>query len=185
MAMGRNRCCHRPKVEVSRTFQPFRGCGSGGTQIPFSAKRHAQLWPRLGRHPQGKYLTALTSVNAHRSQLLILEIDLEGSEFATLVSIIADSQDRPLPFGQLLLEVHIGWSEGMDRPAIQMKRHHNRIKFKSRYDHGGPFQPVVRQTRAGGTSAVLLRGQHDGCEYAARGASSRLRESGKLTVRRG
>ncbi|KAJ7888827.1 methyltransferase domain-containing protein [Mycena leptocephala] len=43
----------------------------------------------------------------------ILKIDLEGSEFATLVSIIADSQEKPLPFGQLLLEVHIGWSEDM------------------------------------------------------------------------
>ncbi|KAJ6512731.1 hypothetical protein C8R45DRAFT_920534 [Mycena sanguinolenta] len=41
-----------------------------------------------------------------------LEMDLEGPEFATLVSIIADSQDEPLPFGQLLLEVHVGWSEG-------------------------------------------------------------------------
>ncbi|KAJ7158416.1 methyltransferase domain-containing protein [Mycena filopes] len=43
----------------------------------------------------------------------ILKIDLEGGEFATLVSIIADTQDEPLPFGQLLLEVHIGWSDDM------------------------------------------------------------------------
>ncbi|KAJ7148937.1 methyltransferase domain-containing protein [Mycena crocata] len=43
----------------------------------------------------------------------ILKIDLEGSEFATLVSIIADNQEKPLPFGQLLLEVHIGWSQDM------------------------------------------------------------------------
>jgi hypothetical protein len=28
------------------------------------------------------------------------------------VSLIADTRGRPLPFGQLLLEVHIGWSEG-------------------------------------------------------------------------
>ncbi|KAJ7081833.1 methyltransferase domain-containing protein [Mycena belliarum] len=43
----------------------------------------------------------------------ILKIDLEGAEFSTLVSIIADSREKPLPFGQLLLEVHIGWSEDM------------------------------------------------------------------------
>ncbi|KAJ7472759.1 methyltransferase domain-containing protein [Mycena latifolia] len=43
----------------------------------------------------------------------ILKIDLEGSEFATLVSMIADAREKPLPFGQLLLEVHIGWSEDM------------------------------------------------------------------------
>ncbi|KAJ7249215.1 hypothetical protein B0H12DRAFT_1122357 [Mycena haematopus] len=43
----------------------------------------------------------------------ILKMDLEGSEFATLVSMIADSQDEPLPFGQLLLEVHVGWSQDM------------------------------------------------------------------------
>ncbi|KAJ6620092.1 hypothetical protein B0H10DRAFT_1946382 [Mycena sp. CBHHK59/15] len=38
-------------------------------------------------------------------------IDLEGTEFTTLVSIITDSQENPLPFGQLLLEVHIRWSD--------------------------------------------------------------------------
>ncbi|KAJ7471425.1 methyltransferase domain-containing protein [Mycena galericulata] len=43
----------------------------------------------------------------------ILKIDLEGSEFATLVSIIADTQGKPLPFGQLLLDIHIGWSDDM------------------------------------------------------------------------
>ncbi|KAJ7683723.1 methyltransferase domain-containing protein [Mycena rosella] len=43
----------------------------------------------------------------------ILKVDLEGAEFATLVSIIADAREKPLPFGQLLLEVHIGWSEEM------------------------------------------------------------------------
>ncbi|KAJ6610747.1 hypothetical protein B0H10DRAFT_1811137, partial [Mycena sp. CBHHK59/15] len=40
-------------------------------------------------------------------------IDLEGTEFTTLVSIITDSQENPLPFGQLLLEVHIRWSDDM------------------------------------------------------------------------
>ncbi|KAF7374399.1 Methyltranfer-dom domain-containing protein [Mycena sanguinolenta] len=44
----------------------------------------------------------------------ILKMDLEGSEFATLVSMIADSQDDALPFGQLLLEVHVGWSQDMN-----------------------------------------------------------------------
>ncbi|KAF8176715.1 hypothetical protein K438DRAFT_1681961 [Mycena galopus ATCC 62051] len=43
----------------------------------------------------------------------ILKMDLEGSEFATLVSMIADSQEEPLPFGQLLLTVHVGWSQDM------------------------------------------------------------------------
>ncbi|KAF7294001.1 Methyltranfer-dom domain-containing protein [Mycena kentingensis (nom. inval.)] len=43
----------------------------------------------------------------------ILKVDLEGDEFATMASIIADSGSAPLPFGQLLLEVHIGWSDDM------------------------------------------------------------------------
>ncbi|KAJ7757718.1 methyltransferase domain-containing protein [Mycena maculata] len=43
----------------------------------------------------------------------ILKVDLEGSEFATLVSIIADSEGEPLPFGQLLVKVHIGRSPDM------------------------------------------------------------------------
>ncbi|KAJ7067266.1 methyltransferase domain-containing protein [Mycena amicta] len=43
----------------------------------------------------------------------ILKIDLEGGEFETLSSIIADNGDagKPLPFGQLLVEMHVGWSE--------------------------------------------------------------------------
>ncbi|KAK7006155.1 Methyltranfer-dom domain-containing protein [Favolaschia claudopus] len=60
----------------------------------------------------------------------ILKIDLEGSEFATLVSIIADTQDKPLPFGQLLLEVHIGWSEDMTTVG-------HFEKWFSRLEHAG------------------------------------------------
>ncbi|KAF7312626.1 Methyltranfer-dom domain-containing protein [Mycena indigotica] len=43
----------------------------------------------------------------------ILRIDLEGGEFPVLTSMIADNGDKPLPFGQLLLEFHVGWSEDM------------------------------------------------------------------------
>ncbi|KAJ7503828.1 methyltransferase domain-containing protein [Mycena galericulata] len=37
----------------------------------------------------------------------ILKIDIEGSEFAALAAILAAFEGRPLPFGQLQLEVHI------------------------------------------------------------------------------
>ncbi|KAJ6561885.1 hypothetical protein B0H19DRAFT_1259524 [Mycena capillaripes] len=56
----------------------------------------------------------------------ILKIDLEGSEFATFVSIITDNQENPLPFSQLLLEVHIGWSEGT-LVFVAIKNHPDRI----------------------------------------------------------
>ncbi|KAJ7268194.1 methyltransferase domain-containing protein [Mycena haematopus] len=43
----------------------------------------------------------------------ILKLDLGGAEFATLLSIIAENQDEPLPFGQLILTVSIGLSHQM------------------------------------------------------------------------
>ncbi|KAJ7818681.1 hypothetical protein B0H14DRAFT_2373013, partial [Mycena olivaceomarginata] len=44
----------------------------------------------------------------------VLKVDLKGSEFATLLAIIADhTQELPLPFGQLILTVNIGASEDM------------------------------------------------------------------------
>ncbi|KAJ7222969.1 hypothetical protein C8J57DRAFT_1008832, partial [Mycena rebaudengoi] len=43
----------------------------------------------------------------------IVKVDLEGGEFETLLAIIEDSQGNALPFGQLLLEAHVGWSDEM------------------------------------------------------------------------
>jgi hypothetical protein len=45
------------------------------------------------------------------SQLLYSQVELKGSEFATLLAIIADNHDEPLPFGQLAIKVHIGLSD--------------------------------------------------------------------------
>jgi len=38
----------------------------------------------------------------------ILKLDIEGSEFDVLDSIFKEYKGRPLPFGQLQLEVHVG-----------------------------------------------------------------------------
>ncbi|KAJ7607687.1 methyltransferase domain-containing protein [Roridomyces roridus] len=40
----------------------------------------------------------------------ILKIDIEGSEFEALKSVIESFKGQPLPFGQLQIELHIGWS---------------------------------------------------------------------------
>jgi hypothetical protein len=51
------------------------------------------------------------------------QVDLKGSEFATLLAIIADhTHELPLPFGQLILTVNIGASEGrMMFTVLQLK----------------------------------------------------------------
>ncbi|KAJ7880849.1 hypothetical protein B0H13DRAFT_1580990, partial [Mycena leptocephala] len=43
----------------------------------------------------------------------ILKVELKGSEFATLLAIIADKHDEPLPFGQLAIKGRIGLSDHM------------------------------------------------------------------------
>ncbi|KAJ7816176.1 hypothetical protein B0H13DRAFT_2351202 [Mycena leptocephala] len=43
----------------------------------------------------------------------ILKVELKGSEFATLLAIIAEYGDGPLPFGQLLIKVQTGLSDDM------------------------------------------------------------------------
>ncbi|KAK7038380.1 Methyltranfer-dom domain-containing protein [Favolaschia claudopus] len=43
----------------------------------------------------------------------VVQMDLAGAEFATLLSIIDDYQDEPLPFGQLVLTVNVGVSDDM------------------------------------------------------------------------
>ncbi|KAJ6462463.1 methyltransferase domain-containing protein [Mycena sanguinolenta] len=43
----------------------------------------------------------------------ILKVDLGGAEFATLLSIIRENQDEPLPFGQLIITINIGLSDDM------------------------------------------------------------------------
>ncbi|KAF7341171.1 Methyltranfer-dom domain-containing protein [Mycena venus] len=45
----------------------------------------------------------------------ILKIDLKGAEFATLLAIIADNQDEPLPFGQLIVTVQTGLTDDMKK----------------------------------------------------------------------
>ncbi|KAJ7260910.1 methyltransferase domain-containing protein [Mycena haematopus] len=39
----------------------------------------------------------------------IWKIDIEGSEFSALTAIIESFKERPLPFGQMQIEIHIGY----------------------------------------------------------------------------
>lgn len=57
----------------------------------------------MSEHPSG------------HSHIDILNIDIEGWEFQTLISMIdfASGTGSPLPFGQLLLEIH-AWNQRFD-----------------------------------------------------------------------
>ncbi|KAF7341182.1 hypothetical protein MVEN_01853200 [Mycena venus] len=74
----------------------------------------------------------------------ILKLDLEGSEFATLLAIIAENQGEPLPF----------WSTYSDSSDRVIRR----------YENGGTVPRLVHPARVRGPPTVLLRSQHDGCE---------------------
>ncbi|KAJ7907427.1 hypothetical protein B0H13DRAFT_2502089 [Mycena leptocephala] len=47
----------------------------------------------------------------------ILKVELRGSGFATFLAIIEENQGEPLPFGQLLIKVHVGLSGDMMKVA--------------------------------------------------------------------
>ncbi|KAG8937300.1 hypothetical protein FRC02_000070 [Tulasnella sp. 418] len=54
-------------------------------------------------------LPSLMKQNGH-DFIDILKIDIEGSEFQVLADLVETYKDRPLPFGQLQLEIH-AWSK--------------------------------------------------------------------------
>ncbi|KAF7307589.1 Methyltranfer-dom domain-containing protein [Mycena indigotica] len=43
----------------------------------------------------------------------ILKVDIEGSEWRTLYELIASFDGKPLPFGQMQIEIHVGWTPEM------------------------------------------------------------------------
>ncbi|KAJ7912168.1 hypothetical protein B0H13DRAFT_1875100 [Mycena leptocephala] len=45
--------------------------------------------------------------------LFLLQCRAQSSEFDTLLAILADNKDAPLPFGQLIIKLHVGLSERM------------------------------------------------------------------------
>ncbi|KAF7302816.1 Methyltranfer-dom domain-containing protein [Mycena kentingensis (nom. inval.)] len=44
----------------------------------------------------------------------ILKVDIEGSEWRTLHALVASFAGKPLPFGQLQIEIHVGWIPEMN-----------------------------------------------------------------------
>ncbi|KAJ7079592.1 methyltransferase domain-containing protein [Mycena belliarum] len=44
----------------------------------------------------------------------IWKIDIEGSEFSALKAVIESFEGKPLPFGQMQIEIHIGYEAGMN-----------------------------------------------------------------------
>lgn len=109
-----------------------------GPQIPRSMRHRTHFWPyALGgeeRHgptdePKMYTLDALMRMNGH-THIDILKIDIEGWEFDTLSALIESytTTARPLPFGQLQLEVHVwgkrfeeflGWWERLEAAGLR------------------------------------------------------------------
>lgn len=54
-------------------------------------------------------LSTLMKVNGH-AFIDVLKIDIETYEFEVLTDLLKEYKGRPLPFGQLLLEIH-AWSD--------------------------------------------------------------------------
>lgn len=104
-----------------------------------------------------------------------------GSEFATLLAIIADhTHELPLPFGQLILTVNIGASEGrMMFTVLQLKSYWPK---SCRFENRHTVQRLVHQTGVCRSSTILLRGQHDGCQQPTRRAWGRLCEYTELNI---
>ncbi|KAJ7925759.1 hypothetical protein B0H13DRAFT_1705787 [Mycena leptocephala] len=65
--------------------------------------------------PSAKQYRSLRSVMREfgHDWIDILKVELQGSEFDTLLAILADNKDAPLPFGQLIIKLHVGLSERM------------------------------------------------------------------------
>jgi hypothetical protein len=62
----------------------------------------------------GDYRSLKSTMSAFGHEWIdVLKIELGGSEFATLLSIIAESGDKPLPFGQLVLTLQTGLTDDM------------------------------------------------------------------------
>jgi len=62
-----------------------------------------------GQYPPFYTLSTLMKMNGH-DFIDVLKIDIEGYEFAVLASLVKEYEGRPLPFGQLQLEVH-AWNK--------------------------------------------------------------------------
>jgi hypothetical protein len=39
-----------------------------------------------------------------------MQIDIEGSEFSALAAVIESFKGQPLPFGQMQIEIHLGFA---------------------------------------------------------------------------
>jgi len=84
-----------PRSQRHRThFQPYELAPSDAHEPDDSPKKYT--------------LDTLMKINGH-TYIDILKVDAEGGEFATFSKLVRSyiAADRPLPFGQLILEIHL------------------------------------------------------------------------------
>lgn len=53
-----------------------------------------------------------SSPSPSASAVEAVQIDIEGSEFSALKAVIESFEGKPLPFGQMQIEIHIGYEAG-------------------------------------------------------------------------
>ena len=106
-----------PSSELHRTHFFAYGLGGADKHGPNDA-------------PKMYTLASLMRMNGH-THIDVLKIDIEGWEFGTLETIARSylaTDDGPLPFGQLQLEIHLwhksfadilGWWETLERAGLR------------------------------------------------------------------
>lgn len=108
------------------------------TQIPYSERGRTEFHPfglagfdkpASGKEPAMYTLKSLMSMNGHEF-IDILKVDIEGWEFDTITAMIKSYVElgKPLPFGQLQLEIHawdksfeqfLKWWEGLEESGLR------------------------------------------------------------------
>jgi len=106
------------KIAYRSHFQPY-----GLSGVSNHAPGHAG--------PPMYTLPELMQMNGHKF-IDVLKIDIEGSEFSTLTDLLKVYAGRPLPFGQLQIEIHawtadwqdkfpdfLGWWEALEKAGLR------------------------------------------------------------------
>ncbi|KAG8815560.1 hypothetical protein FRC17_000663 [Serendipita sp. 399] len=130
----------------------------------FKDRIHFQPWKLQPQNnpsatPPEYSLQGLMKKNGH-TFVDILKLDIEGSEFDVLDSIFKEYKGRPLPFGQLQLEVHVGdksfadflhWWERLEEAGLRPFWTEPNLPDVNYYRH----EPTVAEW-----SFINIRGSH-------------------------
>ena len=153
-----------PSSELHRTHFFAYGLGGADKHGPNDA-------------PKMYTLASLMRMNGH-SHIDVLKIDVEGWEFGTLETIVRPylaSDDGPLPFGQLQLEIHLwhktfpdilGWWETLERAGLRPFMTEVRLIFLLMAVQKGLILPSLGQPNLVYVNYNRDKGTSDLAEYS-------------------